>query len=146
MGKRRYLLLVALTIVSGFMGGLVASRIFAAKSVVAQETNPFSATMSPGKRPYIPTRMEWLTLYLNVKYSYDFSEYNFCLSFVNPGDKPETILIWCSYMPMASPRIVNRAVENSREWVKKIAKFYGWGDWVKTEVLVEMTESRNQSR
>lgn len=146
MGKKRYLLLVALTVISGFMGGFLASQIFMEKSAVAQETNPFSATMSPGKLPYIPTRMEWLQLYLNVHYSYDFSEYHFGLSFVNPGDKPETVLIWCSYMPEAQPVLVYKAVANSKEWVKKVAKSYGWDDWVKIEEKVEMAETRSQSR
>ena len=146
MGKRMYLLLVVLTIVSGFMGGLVASRIFAAKSAVAQETGLLSATMSPGKRPYIPTRMEWLDLYLNANYGYYFSENHFGLRFVRPADKPETIRITCYYLPMADSRIVYGTLAYTRKRTREVVKSYGWDSWVRIEQHVKMADFRNQSR
>lgn len=50
MKKRQYALLVALTIISGFIGGAISNRAFVARPANAQEFNRFSDNeiKSPG--------------------------------------------------------------------------------------------------
>jgi len=134
MKRRNYLIFIALTIVSGLVGGAISNYLFMARPAVAQESN-----LSPGLERYIPTRMEWLALHLQSYYSFSMNEYGCKISFINAVNESDTLIIYCRYLPTADREKLNALIEG-RKLVAQIAiKHYGWEDWVQIKEDVKMS-------
>lgn len=140
MKRKKYLLFIILTIVSGLVGGAVSNYVFMARPAIAEESDLFNRLKSPGLQPYTLTRIEWLITHFETHYSYRFSDYGFDLGFTFKGDEPETIIISCLYLPTADRVKVNKAINQRKSFLKQYAENRGWQDWLKIKEDVEMME------
>ncbi len=96
---------------------------------------------NPGLEPYIPSRIEWLTLLLNSQLRHTMTtEYPYNLEIINTNQ--ETLLIFVVYGPNMDRRIMNNAIDTAREVIQITVKNYGWDNWVKIKEQIEMINSR----
>jgi hypothetical protein len=87
-------------------------------------------TPSPGSRPYIPTRIDWLTTTLQASLRDDELDTNgFILQITSPD--PSTILIFVRYTASANRQIMDMAISTARKVVNITARSYGWDKWLK---------------
>ncbi len=102
-----------------------------------------SSQSKPGLQPYVPNRIEWLSLLLNSQLRQDATVDNpFSLNIVYSDH--ETILIFVRYQPNVSREILNMSVETAREVTQITAKSYGWDKWVKIKERVEMVKPKDE--
>ena len=84
-------------------------------------------------RPYIPTKMEWLILQLNARYSHPLltvnSEYVARFSFEN---RKNVVEITVHYAPRAESQ-KDKLMAQAKEIVVAFAKIYGWERWIQIE-------------
>lgn len=89
--------------------------------------------------PYFPTQIEWLSLVLNAKFT--FNNYgNKTISIVghfNPNKNNGKITIDVSYGSQVTLKDRNDFVEIMKKTVVLETTRLGWQDWVKTEVKYE---------
>ena len=91
----------------------------------------------PGLQPYVPTRIEWLSLDLNSHLRQDATvDSPFTLNILNTDH--ETILIFVRYSPNVNREILNMAIDTARKVINITAKSYGWDKWVKVKERVEL--------
>ena len=141
MKRKKYLLFIILTIVSGLVGGAISNYLFMARPAVAQESDLF-----PGLTPYIPTRIEWLTLELQAALGGEYSLFTekFTLDIVKPGNESETIFIWVRYTPNVHREVMNMAIDSAKEVIRIRAEGYGWDRWVKIRENVKMMKPKEE--
>ena len=83
-----------------------------------------------GAQPYIPSRLEWLSLQVNASNSIRFEEgHNFMLNCI-PLDNADTILILVQYTPNVNREIMNLLVQNARDVLEKRTEARGWDSWI----------------
>ena len=139
--KKKYLLFIILTIVSGLVGGAISNYLFMARPAIAQEGDLF-----PGSEPYIPTKLEWLILDLQATYGVTFGDdLDLAITFMKSHrDDPNTVVVYCQYAPRSDRVTVNETIEQRKSLVRSTAKIYGW-DWVKVKEITEMIETSGES-
>lgn len=109
----------------------------------SRTTRSTNAGVQPANQIYNPTRLDWLELQLNAKYSYLFlSMYDqdgVTGTFIQDKVKG-TIIIEINYEPHSSVEDRNDLVELMKGSIKVEAYRYGWQNWVKTEVKKEVSK------
>jgi len=137
--RKRYLLFIILTIVSGLAGGAISNYLFMGKTAVAQSL--FNSTGKEGSEPYIPTKIEWLALTFQAAYSTKFTDgYNFSLYFIAAPEDPNTIIIFVSYSPKVDRVLLNKGIENAKKLLLRMKAIRPEWEWLKIKEEVEMTE------
>ncbi len=95
------------------------------------------AYSTEGSTPYIPSRLEWFAMEMNVNSSTDFGDDGITMKFVGL-EKTNEILIFVRYLPKADREILNTRINYARKLIKIIAKNYGWDKWLKIKEDVKM--------
>ncbi len=84
-----------------------------------------------GDMPYTPTKLEWLALQLNILAGYQTE--NIDIDYIEVKNK-DTIVIHIGYSPNTSAEILTLAEKASKDAVRRLAKLYGWDNWVKIDL------------
>lgn len=99
-----------------------------------------------GSETYMPSRLEWLTIFLNSRYKLgNYSVNRFKLSF-SIGDDDRTINVNIRYFGDLNVNTLEELKEFGREAVLSSADQHGWEDWVQVKIneeLVPMERANN---
>jgi hypothetical protein len=93
-----------------------------------------SAQVSEGNQPYVPTRLEWLEIYLNAGKGLAFSpEHGYGLTYaINPHKDSLGIIV--AYDPdKVSQEELEGAMANARRTVDLYVARKGWDNWLKID-------------
>lgn len=94
-----------------------------------------------GNERYIPTKLEWLEVYLNSRFKNNWlgvPGINLSLSYRAIGNN--TIEVDVSYTKTAPQSALTYWSNKGKESVNTVAEYYGWQNWVKTKVKYELLE------
>src|SRR3989442_16007138 len=118
---------------------LLVFILFGMNSAYAQQAE----ALRPGLQPYIPTRIDWLTIALQASLRTAMTEENrFTLQITSPDS--ETILIYVRYLPNVDREVMNMRIDTARKVIQITAKSYGWDSWVKIKEDVQMGKPNNR--
>ena len=97
-----------------------------------------------GSKPYTPTRLEWLAVYLNASMHQDATaENDYTMAFA-PVPKEDAILIYVTYSPTVNRQRMNMTIETAKQVIAIERKASGW-TWLKVKERVEPYESASKS-
>lgn len=94
-----------------------------------------------GAQPYMPSKLEWLSIELNSAYhSHRASEQGYVLNFL-PLDRQDAVLLYVRYGPKVDQQTMNMGIEAAREVFRKTLKSHHWDSWVNLREDVRMQPS-----
>ena len=97
----------------------------------------------PGLKPFIPTRIDWLSTTLQASLRQDLTlENGFTLGITTPD--PGTILIYVRYLPTVNREAMNITIDSVREVIGIVVKSYGWEKWLRIKEDVKLGGKRGQ--
>ena len=94
-----------------------------------------------GHEKYIPTRLEWLVMLLNVNFEIDDKRHDRFQLFYTSGKDTNTVCISVFHYGDVNKKYMNGRIKAAEEIVSRVAKTYGWDSWLEVEVNVQETES-----
>ena len=101
--------------------------------------------LSPGSRPFTPTRIDWLTTRLQASLRDDSLQTGgFYLNITS--SEPETIVIRVDYLPTVNREAMNISIDSTRQVIAVVAKVYGWEKWVKVREDVQLLKEDELKR
>lgn len=93
---------------------------------------------APGLSPYVPTKLEWLALYLNATEGrHDFERDGFDIGFFEKGS--DTVVIDCFYSRDVDRAIMNLTLNGIRKRIKMHIEARNW-KWVRIEESIRLQE------
>jgi hypothetical protein len=94
--------------------------------------------ITEGARPYTPSRLQWLAVYMQAAARKDISVADgYSIGFAGL-ESENTILIYVRYLPSVNREIMNGAIETARMIIDGRAKAEGWSSWLKIREDVKM--------
>lgn len=110
---------------------LLAAMLIAGSPLLA---SPTWAQVSEGNKPYVPTRLEWLEMYLNAGKGVPLSnEYGYGISYISDPFNDTVIIIAVYYPDKANEDVVKNAVQAARNIIQAYAQKQGWESWLKVK-------------
>ena len=100
--------------------------------------------LSPGSRPFTPTRIDWLTTRLQASLRDDSLQTGGFYLNITSSD-PETVVINVRYSSEVNRKAMNISIDAARQVVQLTAKEYGWEKWVKVREDVQLLKEDGKS-
>jgi hypothetical protein len=136
LNARSQLLLIVAAVATSFLAGYSIGRHSSVGGVVYAQ----NATAHPGAEPYIPTKIEWLTLELQAALQ-DYSTLatdGFSLDIANRD--AETVVIYVTYTPKVDRESMNKTINSARKIIAIHAQAHEWEKWVKIREDLHRTD------
>lgn len=89
----------------------------------------YSASVSPGREPYTPTKLEWL----QVEAQTELAENAPCYAVNFARRAPDTIVVVIPYKRCMNEEGARVVAVQDVEAVRLLARAHGWDGWVKIE-------------
>ena len=92
----------------------------------------------PGFEDYIPSRLEWLALFLNSYVQYldlSITKGMNINRYYMPKKDGKTLLLWVSYPKDTDSDEIEDIIETLVNHTKNITDLYNWNSWVEIEVV-----------
>jgi hypothetical protein len=97
-----------------------------------------------GAKPYTPSRLEWLSMYLEGNLREDLNGPDkFSMDFIGL-EQENTLLINIRYSPDAEREIMNLKIETAKKIAGVASKSYGWSSWLRLREDVKMETLHSQ--
>jgi hypothetical protein len=94
--------------------------------------------VSEGNTPFVPTRLEWLEMYLNAGKSIPYSkDSGFGISYITDAHTDTLYMVVLVNQETVNPKALEGALHSSRRLVTAYVKRKGWSDWLKIEERLE---------
>lgn len=94
-----------------------------------------------GYEKYIPTRLEWIVMLLNVNFAIDDKRYHRFELFYGTGKDTNTVCISVLHYGDVDKKYMNGRIKAAETIVSRVAKAYGWDSWLEVEVSVKETKN-----
>jgi len=101
--------------------------------------------LSPGSRPFTPTRIDWLTTRLQASLRDDSLQTGGFYLNITSSD-PETVVINVRYSSEVNRKAMNISIDAARQVVELTAKEYGWEKWLKVREDVQLLKEDELKR
>ena len=116
-------------------GVLACAVVMAVAAMVARAGD----AGTEGEKPFTPSRLEWLAVYLNATARVTFADSGYRIDFV-PLKNKGTILVHASYLEKSDRDRLKMDVETAKKVAALYAKDYEWDSWLKIEESVKRIE------
>ena len=90
-----------------------------------------SAQVSEGNKPFVPTRLEWLELYLNAGRGVAYAaEHGYAINYVADPLKDEIVIVVVYHPDQVKEQVMRNAVRTAKQIVAVYAQTHDW-PWLK---------------